>query len=784
MIKKKYLIILIILISSLLPNKKKEIALVLSGGGAKGMAQIPVIELIDSLSIPIDYVVGTSIGSINGAMYAMGYSSEEIKYFAYETDWDFIFSNKKQRSNLFYFQKNDLDKYQIEFRLNGIKPIAPIALANGHSSYMNLNNKTKNYEHISSFDELTIPFRCNAVNLLNGKEIIFDNGSLSNALRASSSIPSVFTPVIHDSLLLVDGGVINNLPIDIAKDLGADIIIGVNVSPINKSQSDIQDIFDVLTQSILVNGYQKRINNRKIADVIIEPDVESYKTISFDENTLNELYKNGKKAAYKNLDALIQIKKSITNVNNDTIKISRINGDSLNISDIIINSSNVQYEDLFENTEFPKIISKDYLTNKIIQLRNSNQYTNLNYHFIKNGNSKLTLVINIEKIPQIVIDEIVVKNNKILDDFFIQELLNLKEGNLLNINELRDNIDKAYNLELFDSIRYKIHQNKIIITVVESPFHTMKLSSSWNNYHKLIGNVKFSLFNKPIKKFKFTNEIKFGNTIKENSIHMYYIGNYNYNSQIIPTIKYRNNKNDVLYMTSLNSQNEITISSKNYSISAIIPLTNYGYIDLGINKQKNKYTNIDNSINEKLTYYNITLNVDQIDNILYPTKGYKYNFYVEQPIKEYSYYLYKFNFDHFLKINHRNNLKFYGDFVMSNLDLVNSNELIIKSINYMPYDRTLTFSEYDLYANELVSAGIEYNYFYKNSTTFRILLNNINTITSKYNNTIDKNIFGYGLGFRIKSILGPINFLWTRSDENLFSLGKKESYFFSLGVNL
>ena len=302
-----------------------------------------VIELIDSLSIPIDYVVGTSIGSINGAMYAMGYSSEEIKYFAYETDWDFIFSNKKQRSNLFYFQKNDLDKYQIEFRLNGIKPIAPIALANGHSSYMNLNNKTKNYEHISSFDDLTIPFRCNAVNLLNGKEIIFDNGSLSNALRASSSIPSVFTPVIHDSLLLVDGGVINNLPIDIAKDLGADIIIGVNVSPINKSQSDIQDIFDVLTQSILVNGYQKRINNRKIADVIIEPDVESYKTISFDENTLNELYKNGKKAAYKNLDALIQIKKSITNVNNDTIKIQPFHGKVyFNINNSFLSLMNVE----------------------------------------------------------------------------------------------------------------------------------------------------------------------------------------------------------------------------------------------------------------------------------------------------------------------------------------------------------------------------------------------------------------------------------------------------------
>lgn len=781
--RKQILIISIFLTSLLFSDGKDKIALVLSGGGAKGMAQIPIIEMIDSLNIPIDYVVGTSIGSINGAMYALGYSSEEIKYYAYKTDWDFIFSNKKQRTNLFYFQKNDLDKYQIEFRLNGIKPVAPIALANGHSSYMNINNKTKNYEHISSFDEFPIPFRCNAVNLLNGEEIIFKNGSLSNALRASSSIPSVFTPVIHDSLLLVDGGVINNLPIDIAKDLGADIIIGVNVSPINKTQPEIEDIFDVLTQSILVNGYQKRINNRKIADIIIEPNVKSYQTINFDKEVLNELYKNGKKAAYENLDALMQIKKSIK-VTNNKIKISSVNGNLLNISDVIINSSNVQYEDLFGNTELPKTITKDYLTKKIIELRNSNQYTNLNYHFIKNSNSKLTLVINIEKIPQIIINDIVIKNNKILNDTFIQDLLNLKKGTILNINELRENIDKAYNLELFNSIRYDIDRNKIIITVVEAPFHTMKLSSGWNNYHKLIGNVKFSLFNKPIKKFKFTNEIKFGNTIKENNIHMYYIGNYDYNSQIIPTIKYSNNKNDVLYMTSLNAQNEITISNKNYSVNAIIPLTNFGFIDLGINKQKNKYTNIDNTINEKLTYYNITLNIDQIDNILYPAKGYKYNLYIEQPVKEYSYYLYKFNFDHFLKINQKNSLKFYGDFILSDLDQLNDDELIIKSINYMPFDRTLSFSEYDLYANELISYGIEYNYSYKNSTTFRILFNSINTITLKYNNAIDQNIYGYGIGLRIKSILGPINFLWTNSDKGLFDIGKKESYFFSLGVNL
>ena len=122
--------------------------------------------------------------------------------------------------------------------------------------------------------------------------------------------------------------------------------------------------------------------------------------------------------------------------------------------------------------------------------------------------------------------------------------------------------------------------------------------------------------------------------------------------------------------------------------------------------------------------------------------------------------------------------------MFSNLENLNNNELMIKSINYSRFDRTLSYSEYDLYANEMNSYGIEYNYSYKNSTTFRAILNNINSITSKYNNEVNHNILSYGLGFRIKTIMGPINFLWTNTNKNLYQLDKSESYFFSLGVNL
>ena len=207
---------------------------------------------------------------------------------------------------------------------------------------------------------------------------------------------------------------------------------------------------------------------------------------------------------------------------------------------------------------------------------------------------------------------------------------------------------------------------------------------------------------------------------------------------------------------------------------------------------KCKYESENHNKIEKLSYFNINLNIDQLNDLLYPSDGYRYNLYIEQSNDFYGYYLYKIDFDHFLYIDNKSKIKFFGDCVFSDLsDLPNNNDLLSKSISYINYDRTLSYSEYDLFANELISYGVEYNYFYKNSVTFRLIYNNIDTVTSKYkfdgNNKNNDNISSYAFGFRVKSILGPFNFLWTHSEENLYDLeesDKKDSYFFSLGINL
>ena len=204
--------------------------MVLSGGGSKGFAHIATLKALDSLNIPIDYIAGTSFGAIVGAMYALGYSGKQIEKMALATDWYEVQNDEPERKFLPYFRKKDTGKYQLDFGLKGVKPVAPTGLIYGQKIILELSKWTRNYEQVYDFDKFPIPFRCNAFDIISGKEVIIKEGSLANALRASISIPTIFAPVEWGDALLVDGGVANNLPVDIVKDMGADIILAIDVS--------------------------------------------------------------------------------------------------------------------------------------------------------------------------------------------------------------------------------------------------------------------------------------------------------------------------------------------------------------------------------------------------------------------------------------------------------------------------------------------------------------------------------------------------------------------------
>ena len=780
---KKYVTILsLCLITFLISQERPKVAIVLSGGGSKGMAQISTLQIIDSLNIPVDYIVGTSIGSITGALYSMGYSSDEILSEGFKTNWDIIYSNYKKREDLYFFQKDDYKKYPVTFNFSGITPKIPLGITNGHASYMDINNKVAVYELFNDFDNFKIPFRCNSMDLISGQEIIFKGGSISKALRASSSIPSVFNPIKDNSSLLIDGGVINNFPTDIAKNIGADIIIGVNVSKPLRETKDINTVFDILRQTISLNGIQKKIENKYHADILIEPE-DLTSGSSYDKKSLNETYNSGQKAAYKEIQKFLDLQKQL-NIKNESIILSSIKEEYFIINDIFIESNDdINKAELFPEFITPFNISKESFLNQISKIRKSKKYINFSYK-IYNAKKGYKVIFSIEKMPNFTIKNIEIKGNKRLSKSFIKEVLNITKGSDLDFNLLQDNIDKAYNLDLFDNIRYEIknyNYNEVDLKfyIDENVNSKMKLAGRWHDYYKIIGDIKFDLINKPINKFRITDQIKIGNTIKENNMNIYYIENFNYQSKFIPVIKLNNIKKEINYYNADNSINNQSIYIRDYSYNTIVNFKQYGYIDFGIHKQKTSYQSYLEL--ENLHYYSFILNIDQIDDILHPREGYNYKFSFEKSNRKYKYYIGKLEFNHFIPISHTSRIKCYGDIIHSNLNHSDS-QLISKSIHYMDYDRTLSYSQFNLFVNKLFSSGLELNIDYKNSTTLRFLYNNIYESEFKHNGDIHKNLRSYGIGLRIKSILGPLNFMWTTTNDPIYNI-KQNNYFFNLGFN-
>ena len=306
-IKRKFFVILFLF--SLTPaNDSPKIGLVLSGGGSKGFAHVPILKALDSLNIPIDFIAGTSFGAIAGAMYALGYSGNEIEKMALETDWYEVQNDEPERKFLPYFRKKDTGKYQLNFGLDGVKPVAPTGLIYGQKIILELSKWTREYGQIYDFDKFPIPFRCNAFDIISGKEVIIKEGSLANALRASLSIPTIFAPVEWGDALLVDGGVVNNLPVDIAKKMGADLVLAIDVSSPAQTKVNINNIYDIIFQSITVHGNEKWFKSIEDADFFIKPEIENVNLTDYRKSTIKYLFQCGEEAVKSNWDIFLKLK--------------------------------------------------------------------------------------------------------------------------------------------------------------------------------------------------------------------------------------------------------------------------------------------------------------------------------------------------------------------------------------------------------------------------------------------------------------------------------------------
>ena len=317
------IILFFMTIQTMADGERPKVGLVFGGGGAKGAAEVGVLKVLEELDIPIDYIAGTSIGAIVGGLYACGYSADQLEAFFREQEWLSLIGNRNIAFENDILETHDGTTYLFGFPISGKKKshfdddfVEGFGLLRAEQVSYLLDSLTSKYNNIGDFDKLPIPFRCVAVDINSQEEVIMNGCELELAMRASMAIPGIFKPVKWNGHTLVDGGMLNNLPVDVVKLMGADIVIAIDLEQNQHKTRDFSlketfGIGGILDWAVSRPDWKKAEENRKDADVYICPKLAKYGPESFNENSIDDMIQLGESAARNHIKELKAIKKRI-----------------------------------------------------------------------------------------------------------------------------------------------------------------------------------------------------------------------------------------------------------------------------------------------------------------------------------------------------------------------------------------------------------------------------------------------------------------------------------------
>ncbi len=452
------------------PSQKNDVkvGLVLSGGGAKGLAHIGALKVIDSLGIRIDYIGGTSMGAVIGSLYASGYSGKQLDSIFKETDFNTLLQDELPRNVKTFYEKEQSKKYILTLPFDNFSISFPSGLSRGQNVYNLISRLTAHLEGINNFHNLPIPFFCVATNIETGEEVLLDHGSLPLAVSASSAIPSLFSPVEVNGELLVDGGVVNNYPVILLKKMGADIIIGVNVQDSLSGRKNLGSVLEILNQINNFKGIETMDKKKALTDIYIHPDISEFTILSFDDG--KKIIEKGETAAMDKADELLQIVKQ----QGKPYKRKNIEpADSLFISSVSIQG----------DQNFPR----SYIRGKLRISEN----TTTTYKDIMIGVNNLSATGNFTRIDYYLDhkefgNELVVKLKESDEKTFLKFALHYddlyKSSFLLNFTHkslLFDNDITSLDLVLGDNIRYNFDY-----FIDKGRYWSIGLSSRYNSFQK------------------------------------------------------------------------------------------------------------------------------------------------------------------------------------------------------------------------------------------------------------------------------------------------------------
>jgi NTE family protein len=710
-------------------NKRPTVGLVLSGGGAKGLAHIGVIKVLEEAGVPVDYVGGTSMGSIIGGLYAIGYSAEEIEAIVIEQDWIALLTDKVERRNLSVKEKEEYDKFLISFPFEKLKIKLPSGLGAGQYISILLSRLALPVAHINDFNDYPRPFLCVAVDIVTGKEVVLREGYLPDAIRASMAIPTVYSPVKIGDNYLVDGGLLNNFPVNHVKTMGADIIIGVNLGLKEYTQKELENLATVLEQAMFFQAKERNLQNRELCDYLIAPDVYESSAGSFSD--VAQLIDAGEIEARKRFDDF----KALA----DSLKTLR------SIKTVSAPPTPVEY------------LVKDI------------EYVGLN---------------NVTK-------------------SFLEGKMRIANSGIVPVDDLEEGIERAYGTQFFNKVTYELEflesdSVRIIVRVDEKTADLIRIGARYDSYFSAQLLLNATLRNKGIKGSRFTIDFTLGQ-------YSHFKTEYRINTGWKPRKKKLLFKNSSLgllpdigvdaefrsvlldYYDAGELQSNYYHEYINTGLFASTSVSNPLYIEFGgryiFSLTEPVIKSVEQeSLNDNLVRLYLDIIYDSQDDQLFPSRGGRIDLWgdalADLNIATPQYFnIFRgginmkklWNLNHFLAIQpYLQSAVVFGDSIPPlQKIIVGGNTLYSLYIPGLYNFSGLRVMERMDNAYLSIGAKLRFNFYNNNYITIDNVLGRTTATTYELLSTIDNVMYGFGISYGYKSVAGPFEIGFYKSNQNI-----------------
>lgn len=727
-------------------EKDLKVGLVLSGGGAKGLAHIGALKVIEEAGVEIDYIGGTSMGAIVGGLYAAGYSAAELDSIFRNTDFADLIQDNLPRGAKSFYEKGASEKYALTLPFNNFKISFPPAYSGGQNIYNELVRILYHVKDINDFNRLSIPFVCIATNVETGEEVVLNKGYLPEAIMASGTLPSLFEPAALDDKILIDGGVVNNYPVKQVKKMGADIIIGVDVQHGLRDREALLSATEILLQ---INNYRTALDmveKSKLTDIYIKPNIDKYSVVDF--NSAKAIVDNGEIAAREQFGALQAISEK-QHRSKGLVKYVAIK-DTIMVKRLVL-SGNRNYTSGYIRGklrfELNKKITFEKLQQGISNLSATGNFKTIRYKLLSNDDG-VDMILNLNE-----------NNNKTYirlgahyDDLYkTAAIINLTHRKLL----MKDDVG-SMDFIIGDNIRYNFHY-----FVDKGPYWSFGINSRYNNFSS---DIDFDIIR--------TNfEIPNSDNVKNISLDVTDITNQIYAQTVL--------KEE--FAVSLGLEHKFlkystrTLGEGLASEGALLP-----------NSEPNK------TVFEKSNYFGAFggLTLDTYDDKYFPSKGIyfdgKFNFYFlssdyNQNFKEFSVAKARMGGAFSILKNLSLNLETEGGFKLGTSS-VTTFDFVLGGYGTDLINNFVPFFGYDflsLPGNSFVKAycRLDFEFAPKNHMLIVANIANVDDDLFRIGEWFEPPKYtGYGLGYGWESFFGPVQVFYSWSPEV-----RKSNFFFSIG---